>query len=630
MPQFGIHVFRDVMVPMRDGVHLATDIHLPALNGQALDGPFPTILGRTSYNKSDPTMWVRPVAEFFVPLGYAVVLQDLRGRYKSEGTGQYFHVANVNEGCDGFDTVEWIARQPWSTGRIGTLGSSHNGIVQLQMALLEPEHLVAIWPDVTPTNSYAHVCRDGGAMAMHVLGHLFLHGHDSQEIRDKATDQQAFVEAMEEFREWVWRTPFKPGQTPLALVPNLEKTLFDYYYRGAYDEWWAQECLDRTRFYHKHKDIPGTYSGGWFDPLSTSTTTYFMAMAQQNTTPQRLLMGPWTHQGMTRGMSYAGDVEFGPDARWGIDRYNAERLRWFDRWLKGIANGVEDDPPVRIFVMGGGDGHRTAQGRMYHGGAWRSENEWPLARTRYTPYYLGSGGLVATDRGEPGAAPARYAFDPTHPVPTLGANVCAFYEMVPVGEGMNAEMVVPRARMRSIVTEGPTHQKEAPGVVGARPPYPTLAERSDVLVFQTPVLTEDIEVTGHVVAELWVSSSAVDTDFTAKLIDVYPGTPDYPSGYHMGLVDSILRARFRDGFEVEHFMTPGEIYQVTIQLGPVSSVFKTGHRLRVDISSSNFPRFDVNPNTGEPMGRHTHCVIAHNAVYVDDEHPSHVVLPIIP
>ena len=628
--EYAIHVFRDVMVPMRDGVRLATDIHLPALNGEALAGPFPTILGRTSYDKTDPSMWVQPVADYFVPHGYAVVLQDMRGRYKSEGTGQYFHVANVDEGRDGFDTVEWIANQAWSTGRVGTLGSSHNGIVQLAMALLRPEHLVAIWPDVTPTNTYAHVARDGGAMAMHVLGHLFLHGHDSQEIRDKPTEQQAFVEAMEHVREWVWRTPFKPGLTPLALVSNLEKTLFDYYYRGAYDEWWSQECLDRERFYHKHKDIPGTYSSGWFDPLSTSATTYFTAMAKQNTTPQRLVMGPWTHQGMTNGMSYAGDVEFGPDAVWGIERYNAERLRWFDRWLKGIDNGVENEPPVRVFVMGGGDGHRTPQGRMFHGGRWRAEQEWPIAHTAFTKYYLKTGASLSTEPGESEAPPARFTFDPGHPVPTLGANVCAFYEMVPIGEGMNPDRVVPRARMRSIVIEGPTHQKEEPGVVGARPPYPTLAERSDVLVFQTPILTEDVEVTGHVLAELWVSSSAVDTDFTAKLLDVHPGTPDYPSGYHMNLVDSIIRARFHDGFEVEHLLTPGEVYVVKIHLGPVSNLFKAGHRIRLDVSSSNFPRFDVNPNTGEPMGRHTHQVVAHNAVHLDDRHPSQVLLPIVP
>jgi len=184
--------------------------------------------------------------------------------------------------------------------------------------------------------------------------------------------------------------------------------------------------------------------------------------------------------------------------------------------------------------------------------------------------------------------------------------------------------------MRSIVIEGPTHQKEEPGIVGARPPYPTLAERSDVLVFQTPILTEDVEVTGHVLAELWVSSSAVDTDFTAKLVDVYPGTPDYPSGYHMNLVDSIIRARFHDGFEVEHLLTPGEVYVVKIHLGPVSNLFKAGHRIRLDVSSSNFPRFDVNPNTGEPMGRHTHQVLAHNAVHLDDRRPSQVLLPIVP
>ena len=184
--------------------------------------------------------------------------------------------------------------------------------------------------------------------------------------------------------------------------------------------------------------------------------------------------------------------------------------------------------------------------------------------------------------------------------------------------------------MRSIVLDGAAHQQEAPGIVGAEPPYPPLASRGDVLVFQTDPLKEDVEVTGPLAVNLWISSSAVDTDFTAKLIDVYPPGEDYPSGYHMNLVDSIIRTRYRNGWETPEMMTPGEVYPVRIDLPPTSNLFKRGHRIRVDISSSNFPRFDVNPNTGEPVGRHTHSIVARNTVYLDPTRPSHIVLPIIP
>jgi putative CocE/NonD family hydrolase len=629
-PGYQLNISWDVMVPMRDGVRLATDIYRPAVNGEPVPGTFPAILGRTSYNKRDDGQWVKPVAEFFVRHGYAVVIQDLRGRYASEGTGQYFHVANVNEGRDGYDTVEWIAQQPWSNGRVGTVGSSHNGIVQLQMSLERPPHLTAIWPDVTPTNTYAHCCRDGGAMALHCFGHLFLHGHDSHEIRDDPVAQRAFLDAIEHLDEWVYRTPFKPGHTPLMLVPNLEKTLFDYYYRGAYDEWWSQECLDREPYFHRHKDIPGTYSGGWYDPLSTSTVNYYNAMTKQNRQPQRLIMGPWTHQGHVKGDSFAGDVDFGPDSVWGNTVYNAERLRWLDRWLKNVPNGIEDEPPVRIFVMGGGDGRRTPEGKMMHGGRWRAEHEFPLARTRYTTYYLHHDGSLSTDEPAADEPAARYTFDPTHPVPTIAANVCGYYRMVPLCDEMNRAAISARSRMTSLVLEGAAHQKEEPGITGARAPYPALAERPDVLVFETPPLAEPIEVTGRIGVTIWFSSSAIDTDLTVKVVDVHPRNEDYPLGYHMNIVDTILRLRFRNGFDHEELMHPGDVYEVTIELPPTSNLFDTDHRIRFDISSSNFPRYDVNPNTGEPMGRHTHNVYAHNAVHLDAAHRSHVVLPVIP
>lgn len=630
-PKYGIVIYKDVMVPMRDGVRLATDVYCPTLDGAPVPGKCPTILGRTSYDKNSRQMWVEPVAEFFVRRGYVAVIQDLRGRHRSGGTGQYFHTANVNEGRDGYDTVEWIAAQSWSDGRVGTVGSSHGSIVQSVMALYRPPHLTAMWQDVGPTNIYAHEAREGGAMALHMFGALFLHAHDAQEIEGDLVAKQSIAEAMERMRELVFSTPFKPGHTPLAVVPNLEKTLFDYYYRGKYDEFWSQDCCDQERYYNRHADVPSVFSGGWYDPFAAATTNYFAAMSKQNKCPQRLLMGPWNHGGMrAAGASYVGDVDFGPAALWGDRVYNEERLRWFNCWLKGVSNDVEEDPPVRIFVMGGGDGRRTLDGRLNHGGTWRFEYEWPLARTEYIDYYLHAGGLLNPDPPDESGPPVSFLHDPANPVPTIAANVTGFYELVPLGEGMASRYTPPRARMRSIILDGAAHQQEAPGIVGAKPPYLPLAARPDVLVFQTSPLEEDVEVTGPIVAKLWISSSAVDTDFTAKLIDVYPPNEDYPAGYHMNIVDSIIRTRYRGGWEKEELMEPGRVYSVQIVLPPTSNLFQVGHRIRVDISSSNFPRFDINPNTGEPMGRHTYTIVAHNTVYMDGNYPSHIVLPIIP
>jgi uncharacterized protein len=633
-PEYGIVVARDAMIPMRDGVRLAADVYRPARDGEPVAGRFPTILGRTSYDKSNEWLWVQPVCEFFCRRGYVVVCQDLRGRYRSEGFGQYFHTANTSEGPDGYDTVEWIAGQPWSNGRVGMTGSSHGAIVQQVAALHRPPHLAAIWPDVGPTNIYAHEAREGGAMSMQMFGALFLHAYDSQEVHAQPGAQAAIVEAMEHMREWALRTPFKPGQTPLALVPALEQTLFNYYWRGRYDEFWGHECCDQEPYWNdRHADVPGVYSGGWWDPFAAGTTRYFTTMAARNRTPQRLLMGAWTHDGMRTGFSYQGDVDFGPDAVWGYERYNDERLRWFDRWLKDLPTGVEEDPAVRLFVMGGGDGHRTAGGHLFHGGRWREENEWPLARARPTAYYLRKSGHLSSGPAESGDDRASYTFDPAHPVPTVGGSLVGFYEMVGVLAGIDpwfANYIPWRVRMREIVRPGGFDQREQPGLVGASPPYLSLASRPDVLVFQSEPLPEAVEVTGPVQVRLWVSSSAPDTDFTAKLVDVCPPSADYPTGYHLGLVDSVIRTRYREGWDHEVLMETGRTYPVEITLAPTSNLFGRGHRIRIDVSSSNFPRFDVNPNTGEPVGRHTFQQVARNTVHLDREHPSHVLLPVVP
>ena len=624
-------IYKDLMLAMRDGVCLATDIYRPAENGVPLPDPVPTILSRTPYDKNS-RRYIE-VADYFVPRGYAVALQDLRGRGDSEGMGQYFHVCNEPEGRDGYDTIEWIGTQTWSNGKVGMVGSSFAALVQTRAAFEHPPHLTAIWPDVTPTNSYHHQAREGGAMFLHMFWALFLHAQDAQEIRDDEKAVDAVWDDLRNLRQLLLSMPLKPGQTALARVPNLEKTLFDYYYRGEYDEFWQQEFNDFERNFHRHADIPATFSDGWFDPYAVGMAAYFTAMARQNGTPQRLILGPWTHVGMRGEGTSIGDVDFGPGCIWGIDNYFDRQLLFFDRWLKDQPGEEDTEAPVHIFVMGGGSGRKTAEGKLDHGGRWRSENEWPLARTEWRKLHLQpDGGLdeVAPSRD---GKPLSYTYDPEHPVPTIGGNSCGLMEL-PEDTGeldpMWRRYLHPVTRLRHIVTMGPRHQKEEADIFGSRAPYPLLTDRPDVLVFQTPPLAAAIEVTGSPRVELWISSSAPDTDFTAKLLDVHPPNEHYPDGYHMNLVDSILRVRYRNSWEKEELMDPGQVYQIKIALPPTSNLFLAGHRIRLDISSSNFPRLDLNPNTGEPVGRHTRSEIAHNAVYVDHNRPSNLVLPTIP
>jgi putative CocE/NonD family hydrolase len=263
---------------------------------------------------------------------------------------------------------------------------------------------------------------------------------------------------------------------------------------------------------------------------------------------------------------------------------------------------------VKIFVMGGGSEAKSADGRHLHGGVWREEKEWPLARTRFTPYYLRADGRLTTEKPSETAARTSYDFDPRNPVPTIGGNISSA-----VG----------------IMLQGAYDQKCGEHVWNCRNALP-LSARRDVLVFQTAPLAEDVEVTGPIDVKLWASSSAVDTDFTAKLIDVHPPSPDFPQGIDMALEDGIIRARFRHSLERQELMKPGTVYEFTIQLYPTSNVFRKGHRIRLDISSSNFPRFDVNPNSGEPLNAHRRMVTATNTIHHDGTHPSHVILPLIP
>ncbi len=586
----------------------------------------------TPYDKTDKRY--SEIADFFVPRGYNVVLIDLRDRYCSEASGVYYHAATPHTGRDGYDICEWIGKQPWSNGKIGTVGSSYAAITQVRTALEAPPHLTAIWPDVVPTNSFQNQCREGGAMQQHMFWALFIHAQDAQDVRDDWSKAGEVWDDLKNLRQLYRATPWTRGQTALRHVPPLEDSMLDYYTRGTYDEYWDRIEHNYTRYWDRHADIPATFSTGWYDPFPTADTEYFASMTEKNSAPARLVVGPWSHVGMRGDATYCHEVDFGLQSVWGVQRYFEEQLDFFDRWLPDDATGQPlAEAPVRIFVMGGGSGRKTAGGKLDHGGRWREEQEWPLARAVTTPFYLHGDGGLSTEEPAAGALPRMFTFDPAHPVPTLGGLYCSIGELPADGPGMEpawARLLNPVLRLRDLLTPGPVDQKESPAFFGSEPPYPRLSERPDVLVFETDPLTEPIEVTGPMEVRLWVSSSAVDTDFTAKVVDVHPANEDYPEGFDMLLNDSIIRCRYREGFDREVFLEPGVPVPVTITLPPTSNLFDVGHRIRVDISSSNWPRLDVNPNTGEPMGRHTHQVVAEQTVYLDAERPSHILLPVIP
>lgn len=609
-------VLRDVMVPMRDGVSLATDIYLPAQDGRALQARFPAILERTPYGKNRDSRAERnlavpkpksraQVASFFTQRGYAVIYQDCRGRYQSEGIFTKY----TADGNDGYDTCAWIIAQPWSNGRIGTMGLSYAAHTQAALGSADAPGVAAMFLDSGGfSNAYQGGIRQGGAFELKQVTWAFNSGLDSAQVQADPS-LLARMKAID-LKQWFRRMPWRRGESPLSLAPEYENYTYEQWQNGAFDAYWQQLGMYAQGFYHQFSDVPMVHMSSWYDPYPRTATDNYIGLSKLKCGPVRLILGPWTHG--NRSITYAGDVDFGPHAT--LDGnlapdYLTLRVRWFDRWLKDEKNGVDEEPKVRLFVMGGGSGRKNAAGRMEHGGQWRAESDWPLPDTRWTPWYLHSDGLLSRQKPALDDQSLAYDYDPRDPVPTIGGAVTS-------GE--------------PIMVGGAFDQREAPEFFGSRAPYRPLAERADVLVFQTPPLTEDVELSGPVTAHLWIASDCPDTDFTVKLVDVCPPNPDYPEGYAMNLTDGILRVRYRDAWEKPALMTPGQVYQIRVEAFPTSNLFQRGHRIRIDISSSNFPHFDINPNTGEAEGMASAFRVANNRVFMDSERCSHVVLPVIP
>ena len=601
---YEVAVIKNEMLAMRDGVKLATDIYRPTRNGAAADGKFPVILERTPYNKDHISI----AASHYVPHGYIVIGQDVRGRYNSEG--HWFPIRD--DPNDGFDTAKWIGSQPWCDGNIGTMGSSYDGATQHALAIANAPYIKAMVPRNAMSDFGQYGVRHNGAFELRFFNWVLTLGNPSPSGDERAAAERAAIDPAAapalldlgaHVRDYVRGLPLRAGTTPLKFAPDYETWLIEAMRHGDYDDFWKNSGSSVVDHLAEYKDVPEYHTTGWYDSWGAQVANLnFVALRRSKKSLQRLIIGPWIHSSENR--SYAGEAQFTDDAA--LDLW-AFHLRWFDHWLKGIDNGVDREPPVRIYVMGGADGHKTPEGRIYVGGHWRDEQEWPLARTQATPYYLHALGALSPEKPSD-AAPIHYLFDPHNPVPTLGGNVSS---------------------QGALMFQGAADQRCRPDFWLCSDSKP-LSARNDVLVFQTPPLESDIEVTGRLIVQLWASSNSPDTDFTAKLIDVYPPSADFPAGVDLNIADSIIRARYRTRTGKAELLTPGKPYEFTIEMYPTSLVFQHGHRIRLDISSSNFPRFDLNPNTGEPLNDNRRWQIAQNTVYLDAQHASRIVLPVIP
>ena len=598
--EYDVTVDKDVMLSMRDGTRLATDIYFPSNNGTRSSGEFPVILERTPYNKSMPGQVTK--AKYFARRGYVCVIQDVRGRLASEGEWYPF----AKEAPDGYDTVEWLGTQPWCNGKVGTMGDSYAGSDQAALATMNPPHLDTMIVAVGASNYFDSSMRQNGVLEQRFLIYSYRMAVTSHEAEAdpalKAEITRIFEKGMPEI---VDEFPLIEGSTILSRFPTYEQWAMELQQNGDYTDYWKQRGYAPVEYYDEHADIPTLYLGGWYDSYARNTCESFTRLNSIKKSPQHLLMGPWTHGAYE--VTYSGDLEFGQEAH---INYNDLKLAWFDHTLKGLRSEVDNWSAVRIFTMGAGEGTVDENRRLKHGGQWRNEAGWPLDSTIPTSFHLRYGGGLTSD--EPGFQDhpeTSFIFDPLSPVPTIGGGISAG---------------------NPIMEPGGYDQRGDPSRFFGSKNGLRLSVRDDVVTFQTPLLEKNVEVTGPIEMHLWASSSAVDTDFTAKVLDVYPPSPDFPEGLDINITDSIIRARYRNGFQRSELMTEDEAYEFVFQLYPTSNVFAKGHRIRLDISSSNWPRFDVNHNTGGSLGIDRTYKTAKQTVYHSADYPSHIVLPIQP
>ncbi|MEZ5361551.1 MAG: CocE/NonD family hydrolase [Bryobacterales bacterium] len=564
-PTNEIKVDNRVAIPMRDGVVLYADVYRPAKEGK-----YPVIVSRTPYStERAPSSHVTPT--FFARRGYVFVYQDIRGRHESEGRWEPFR----DDIQDGYDTVEWAGVQPWSNGKVGMEGGSYLGQVQWRAAQTKPPHLVAIFPRVASTSIYHDWITVNGGWR---LAFNFGWGPVRQESRimqNTGVHTMAEGPVSQSYDQLVWHLPLDTMQELAGRHAQFYK---DWLAHPDYDDYWK---LLNVEEHFPDIQVPVHTMGGFFDIFAQGTIRGFEGVSKHgaNATARKgsqMVIGPWEH-----GVSQkVGDMDWGPKVNVNGD---ALALRWFDHWLKGEANGLESEAPVKIFVMGRND--------------WRLANEYPLSNTTYKPLYLSSGGKANGSHGDgaliwskpAGAESDTYTYDPANPVPSLGgANCCG------------------------VATTS-----------GARDQRPN-EHRGDILIYTSEILEDPIEVVGPVKLKLFASSDAVDTDFVAKLIDVYP------DGRAINACEGILRARYRNSLSKPEPLEPGKVYEMEIDMIGTAVEFGKGHRIRVHVTSSHFPQFSRNLNTGKPFGTSAEMKKAEQTVYHTPARASHILLPVIP
>jgi putative CocE/NonD family hydrolase len=553
---YAVRMLTDVPVPMRDGIHLSADVYLPEAHG-----PFPVVLMRTPYDNNQDALIQK--GRRLANAGYACVVQDCRGRFDSGG--EYYPFAG--EAADGFDTQEWIGQQPWSNGRIGTAGGSYLGLVQWQSAPLRSRYLTCMAPRVICNDFFSGLVYPGGALQ---LGVLMTWG-----LRTSSRTAQSI-----DYHNWREAFRILPLSECDAAAGHRLQFWQDWLAHPTDDGYWrAMNVAEK----YGEIAVPALNMGGWYDLYASQTFDNYNGLVERGRTPEarrsKLIVGPWAHA--LAAAARTGDVDFGARS---LADLEALETRWFDYWLKGIDNGVVDEPPIRLFIMGAN--------------AWRDEREWPLARTDWQRWYLHSQGQANTLLGDGTLSPAEpadeppdaFVYHPEHPVPTQGGNNCCSPHIVPWG---------------------PYDQRD-------------VEMRPDVLCYTSAPLEADLEVTGPITVVLHAATDGPDTDWTAKLVDVRP------SGYAVNLCDAIVRARYRESLTDPTPLEPGRVYGYEIGAMVTGNLFRRGHRIRLEISSSNFPRFDRNPNTGQPIGQDNQTRVARQRVWHSIAHPSHVILPVVP
>lgn len=553
-----------IQVAMRDGVKLSTNVYRPAVDEKEVAGKFPVLVTRTPYGKSGE----RQLGKFFAEHGYVFVAQDVRGRYPSEGRLYPLR----DEGPDGYDTIQWAAAQAWSNGKVGTLGASYLGMDQYGAALLKPPALVAMYVAVAGFSYYQDAAYHGGVRGTGWPVWLLFSASTSRKADLDPKLKQQLSTTVKSPEDWLMQSPIEREKL-FAGFPDQLRVYRDFYAHPLFDDYWKQPGFDPGDYLRNMKDVPIIMIGGWYDPFTDSMLSTFPKLAKLQRADKKIWIGPWPHP---YGKPVCGQASFGEQAH--LDEKNLQ-LDWFNHWMRGEPFKIVDKSPVKYFRMGGAGAKAIDISHVNPAGSWQSANSWPPAGVVKRKLYLGVAGILG-GAAPPSAIPTTYTFDPLHPKATLGGR------------------------------HGPTCIQNQ------------LVKRPDIISFVSDPLKSSLNATGTVDLQLWAGSNREDTDFTATLIDVYP------DGYAMNLAEGQIRATYRHGNQKLEPMKPAEIYQFSIHLGATSNLFEKGHRIRLDISSSNFPKLE--PNPGETPFHGSKPLTATNALYHDVQHPSYLELSVLP